>query len=191
MLLNLLTQHPEALPSILGRTPTWVWGLLAGLIALGASQMVKRQVGIARVALLPLGMVALSCLGLGSAFSDTAHMPSALGIWLLAASLCAALAMAWRRTPSKGTHYNAQSRQFTLPGSPMPLLLILAIFLTKYSVAIELAMQPALAQSATFALSLAAVYGLFNGLFAARTLRLWRQTRLGQARPASTPIAIA
>ena len=177
MLINLLTQHPEALPAILGRTPTWVWGLLAGLIALGVSQIFERRASVARVALLPISMACLSVFSLGGALNASANMPSALLIWLLAAMACAGLAMAWRAAPPAGTRFDASSRQFNLPGSLVPLLLILAIFFTKYTVAIELAMQPGLIQNARFAVSLAAVYGIFNGFFAARALRLWRMTR--------------
>ena len=32
MLLQLLIDHPEALPRIVRSTPAWVWGLLAGLL---------------------------------------------------------------------------------------------------------------------------------------------------------------
>lgn len=57
----------------------------------------------------------------------------------------------------------------------MPLALILGIFLTKYLVGVELALQPALARDSDFALQIAALYGVFNGLFAAlRALRLWK-----------------
>ena len=56
----------------------------------------------------------------------------------------------------------------------MPLALILGIFLTKYFVGVELALQPTLASSSEFALQIGTLYGVFNGLFAARALRLWR-----------------
>lgn len=177
MLISLLVQHPEALPSILGRTPAWVWGLLIGLIALGVSQCFERRASIARVALLPISMACLSVFSLGAALKASTNGLAALVVWLIAAVVSAGVAMAWRTAPPAGTRYNASSRQFNLPGSPVPLLIILAIFFTKYTVAIELAMQPGLIQNASFALSLAAVYGVFNGIFAARALRLWRMAR--------------
>lgn len=182
MLISLLTQHPEALPTILGRTPTWVWGLLAALIALGATQLRRRQAGLRRVVILPAAMVGLSIYSLGAALSASGQMRTALGIWLIAAALTAGASMAWRAAPPAGTRYNAAKRSFDLPGSATPLLLILAIFLTKYAVGIELAMQPTLAHHTAFAFSLAGVYGLFSGAFAARTLRLVRLTRATTAR---------
>ena len=56
----------------------------------------------------------------------------------------------------------------------MPLVLIVGIFLVKYAVGVELALQPALARDGTFALQIAVLYGLFNGLIVARALRLGR-----------------
>lgn len=178
MLFSLLTQHPEALPSILGRTPTWVWGLLAALIALGVSQMFNRRARFDRVAVLPVAMAGLSVLSLVSALGASGHKPFALLTWLAAAALSAGAAMAWRSSPPAGTRFDPASRRFDRPGSWVPLLLILAIFFTRYSIAIELAMQPGLVHNAGFALALAAVYGLFNGIFTARALRLWRMTAL-------------
>ena len=177
MLISLLTQHPEALPSILARTPTWVWGLLAGLIALGASQLFHRRASIARTALLPVSMAGLSVYSLASALSASGQLPALLLTWLTAAALTAFAAMAWRVTPPQGTRFDAAHRCFELPGSAVPMLLILAIFLTKYGVGVELAMQPALVQDTGFAITLSAVYGVFNGIFAARALRLWLLTR--------------
>ena len=51
---------------------------------------------------------------------------------------------------------------------------LVTIFLTKYFVGVELALQPAQARDGGFALQIAALYGVFNGLFAARALRLWK-----------------
>ena len=48
------------LSDILMHTPPWVWGLLAGLVALGLLQTRRRQVGLARAALLPAAMLAWS-----------------------------------------------------------------------------------------------------------------------------------
>lgn len=47
MLLQLITQHPEALVSGLRQTPVWVRGLLAGLLAPGARQLRNRTASVA------------------------------------------------------------------------------------------------------------------------------------------------
>ena len=71
----------------------------------------------------------------------------------------------------------------------MPMALIMAIFLTKYFVGVELALQPTLAASGEFALQIGTLYGIFNGLFAARALRLWRLVRGSTAQQAPTGLA--
>jgi hypothetical protein len=73
-----------------------------------------------------------------------------------------------------GTGYDPAQRTFALPGSWIPLALIVGIFLTKYVVGVDLAMQPSLAQDGSYAVPVAAIYGAFSGIFAGRAARLWR-----------------
>lgn len=181
MIIDLLIHHPEALGTVLQKTPTWVWGLLAGLVALGASQLVARTASLTRVAVMPVAMTLFSVYGLVSAFGSSGQVPGALAAWLAAAAIVATLTLALMPATPAGTRYLAASRSFHIPGSPLPLLLILGIFLTKYLVGIEMAMQPSLAHDATFDLEIAALYGVFNGLFIARSARLWRMALAPQA----------
>lgn len=174
MIIDLLIHHPEALGTVLQKTPTWVWGLLAGLLALGGSQLVARTASLTLVAVMPVAMTLFSVYGLVSAFGSSGQVLGALAAWMAAAAVVATLTLALWPAPPTGTRYLAASRSFHIPGSPLPLLLILGIFLTKYLVGIEMAMQPALAHDATFDLEIAALYGVFNGLFIARSARLWR-----------------
>jgi len=154
---------------ILTNTPTWVWGLLAALLALGISQMFTRTAGLARVMLLPAAMTGLALYGIVSAFGAA---PATLLAWCTAAAL--ALPALLARPMPAGIRYDTATRRFTLPGSALPLLLILGIFLTKYAVGATLAMQPTLANESVFTLTVAVLYGLFSGIFLGRALRLWR-----------------
>jgi hypothetical protein len=174
MLLNILVHQPQMLLKIVQQTPSWVWGLLAALLWLGASQLMARTAGLRRVMLMPLAMTVFSVYGLASAFVGSFQTGAAVGAWLVAAVMTTALALWLRPTAPAGTLYAASSRSFHLPGSVVPLALILGIFLTKYFVGVELAMQPTLARDGNFALQIAPLYGVFNGLFIARSLRLWR-----------------
>lgn len=177
MLLNLLIPQPQMLGQILQNTPFWVWGLLAGLLGLGVSQLFDRNVSLVRAMVMPMAMTGLSVYGLASAFGKGGQAGTVLGTWLIAATLIAAIALWLQPTAPRGTLYAGSSRSFFIPGSAMPLALILGIFLTKYFVGIELALQPPLARDSGFALQIASLYGVFNGLFSARSLRLWRLPR--------------
>jgi hypothetical protein len=154
---------------IVSNTPKWVFVLFAALLWLGLNQLLTRKIGLARVTLLAVGMAGFSLFGTVSAF---AGVPSALLAWLTAAA--AVFALVVNRPLPAGTQYEAASRRFTLPGSAVPLALMMGIFFTKYAVGVTLALQPALAREAAFALGLSALYGAFSGVFAARAARLWR-----------------
>lgn len=172
MLIQLLLQEPTAALTIVQRTPVWVWGLLAGLVPLGLIQLREREIGWRRAALPSLGLALLSAVGLGADLSASPSAGLALAVWLLGAS--AMLAAGSLRAPRAGTRYDPVSGRFQLPGSVVPLLSMLLIFLVKYGVGVELAMQPDLRHDTAFALGLAAIYGAFSGLFASRPLTLWR-----------------
>lgn len=171
MLIQMLADQPQMLLPILNRTPPWVWGLLAALALLGLSQLRARSVSLARVAVLPVAMTALSVWGTASAFGSPPQFTSVLLAWFAAMAL--AVAIAAPMAPPTGARYDAGSRTFALPGSWVPMLLILGIFLTKYVVGVELAMQPGLARDADYARVTGALYGLFSGTFIGRAARLW------------------
>lgn len=148
-------------------TPLWVWGLLAALLALGLSQTRKRNADLLRVTLMPLGMGGLSLYGTISSFGAS---PVVLGSWL-ATALVLVLVVTQLPAPG-GVRYDSASRQFLLPGSWVPMVLIMGIFLTKYVVGVSLAMHPELKSQANFSLAIVMLYGLFSGIFIGRTLQL-------------------
>ena len=172
MLIQLITQHPQMLGTVIKNTPLWVWGLLAALLALGLSQARGRRVGLMRMALLPLVMVGLSVWGMVAAFGHSPLFGYVLLAWASGAALMLAL-LASQASPA-GTRYDAASRSFQVPGSWVPLALILGIFLTKYIVGVDLAMQASLANDGQYTLIIGALYGLFSGIFAGRAARMWR-----------------
>ena len=177
MLLNLLIQQPHMLGKIIQSTPYWVWALLVALVWLGASQLFARNVSLVRAMVMPVAMTGLSVAGLVTAFGNSGQAGAVLATWLAAAAGITAVALWLHPQAPSGTLYAGSSRSFYVPGSAMPLALILGIFLTKYFVGVELAMQPALSRDGQFAPQIATLYGLFNGLFAARSVRLLRLAR--------------
>lgn len=157
---------------IISHTPTWVFVLLAVLLALGLSQLLTRTASLKRITILPIAMLGLAISGVVSAFGHGSDGASALGIWAVCAMAAGAL-LFFRPLP-EGTRYAPDQRQFTLPGSAVPLALIMGIFCTKYAVGVALGMHPELAQSSNFALGVSALYGVFSGVFAARAAKLWQ-----------------
>jgi len=175
MLISILAQQPQMLPTILQHTPVWVWGMLAALIALGLSQVRDRTAGLPRVALLPVAMISLSIWGAVTAFGQSPLFGNVMLAWAAAAAI-AFVGVVSLGVP-RGAAYDAGTRTFALPGSWLPLVLILAVFLTRYVVNVDVAMNPALARDGSYTLVAATLYGLFSGVFAGRAARLWLLVR--------------
>jgi len=157
------------LMQILSHTPTWVFGLLAFLLWLGGRQLRAGQASLGRVALMPLAMTSLSIYGLVSAFGE--H-PMALLAWLLAVAV--AMTVLLRRALPAGVRFDRAARTFHLPGSAVPLALMMSIFFTKYGVGVLTAMHPELVRQEWVLLLVGTLYGAFSGVFLGRAVRLWR-----------------
>ncbi|OJX06382.1 MAG: hypothetical protein BGO72_10690 [Burkholderiales bacterium 70-64] len=163
---------------ILMGTPKWVFGLFLALLWLGVSQRLDREVAPWRAAAMPAAMLGLSGWGVASAFGA-----SLLGLSCWAAAGVLAFALVMRRALPARVRYDAASRRFVVPGSWVPLALIMGIFFTKYAVGVSLAFHPELARQAAFAAAVCTLYGVFSGVFAARAARLLRAAPgAGQAR---------
>jgi hypothetical protein len=166
------------LMQFLTHTPRWVFALFAVLVVLGLSQIAGRHATLRRVTLLPVAMLALSFYGVVSSFPALAWalLPWAAGVILAAAAVLA-------RPVPEGTSYEPSTRRFALPGSALPLALMMGIFFAKYAVGVSLAMAPELAISAGYATLVGAVSGALSGVFLGRAARLWRLAlpTLGQA----------
>jgi hypothetical protein len=186
MLIQILAHQPQMLGTIVSRTPVWVWGLLAALLTLGLSQAIGRPMSLRRLTLTPAGMTAFSAWGTVNAFGGSPQFAQVMLVWAGAAA--AMFALVAPLSPPAGTRYHPATRSFDVPGSWIPLALILGIFLVKYVVGVELAMQPALARDTQYTLVAGALYGGFSGIFIGRAARLWRLA----LRPASvSPILSA
>jgi hypothetical protein len=187
MLIQLIAQQPQVLGSIVKNTPVWVWGLLAALLVLGTTQLRTRSVSALRMTLVPAAMTGMSLWSTISAFSSSPLFGLVLTAWAVAASLMLGLVAV--RAPLAGTTYDGASRSFTVPGSWVPLLLILGIFLLKYTVGVELTMQPALAHDGQYTLIVGGLYGAFSGIFAGRAARLWLLALRGPDAAAGTQVS--
>lgn len=154
---------------IFTQTPIWVWILLAALLWLGLSQTVSRTASLKRITIMPLAMIGLSIFGTVTVFGTQL---SILFAWLGAGAVMLSLILS--KASAAAIKYDAAKKIFSLPGSWVPLVLILGIFITKYAVGFMMAMQPLLAQDVNFALFFTTLYGAFSGVFLARAVSLWR-----------------
>ncbi len=165
-----LFQVPTMLYQIFSHTPHWVWILLLALLWLGVKQAATRTASLQRITVMPVVMIGLSLYGTVTAFGAA---PWVLLAWLAAAGVMGALVL--QRPLPQATHYNPLERRFTIPGSWVPLMLIMGLFLTKYGLGAATSMHPALALNPNFSVFFGALYGAFSGVFLARAVRLWRK----------------
>lgn len=162
--------------SILEHTPVWVWALFCALLALGIAQTRTRQVSAARATILPILMIVLSLSTVLSAFSLVAL---ACVTWVV--GFFVSLVLAGEVMAVRGASWSSQERYFRVPGSFVPLTLILGLFVTKYMAGVVLAINPSLAANIRVVIVLSLVYGAFAGLFWARARSLRSLIRSGGA----------
>ena len=157
---------------ILSHTPPWVWALFTTLVALGLLQARSRNVTLRRATALPLALIGLSLYGV---FGSTGGQPVALLAWGLAVAVAVALHHALGIP--RGVSWNAATQRFRVPGSWAPLLLMMAIFCTKFIAGVMLVVNPGVREQLGFAVGSSATFGLLSGSFFARALVLWQLAR--------------
>ena len=149
------------LSQIISHTPTWVFGLFFGLLLLGLVQTKQRTVKRYTIYILPLAMFIFSGIGIASAFgfSGVTIVSWLLGITLL---LVVGLKVKWGQTVIR------EADRLTIAGSWQPLILMMAIFFTKYCVTVMLAREVNFIGDIAFVATVSLLYGCFNGVFIAR-----------------------
>jgi uncharacterized integral membrane protein len=122
--------------------------------------------------LLPAGMIALSLAGINSSFGLEA-VP--LVSWGIALAIATSVGYALFR--DRRVEYNATTQQFFIPGSWVPLAVIMAIFFAKYVYAVMHALNATIISAPLFVVLLSAIYGLLSGYFAARAMNLLKRAQ--------------
>lgn len=153
--------------TILQHTPAWVWALLAALVALGLSQLRQRRVAPLRLLILPAVLLGL---GLWSMAGVFLHLPLVALAWLMA--LAAGATLGWKLPRPAAARWLAEEQRLLLPGSVLPLLVILAIFSLRYASGVAMALHPEWRSAADVQLPLALAFGAISGLLLGRSLQL-------------------
>jgi len=153
---------------ILRHTPLWVYGLLAFLLGLGWIQTRPRSVRPLQVLLLPAVMIVLS---LVASVALPAFGFLAAVAWLAGAYFFAGMGLGSGKP--QGVTYRADENRFAAPGSWVPMMLILAIFIVRYVANAAIAIRLPASSSEGFAAFFAFLFGSFSGVFAARAAVTW------------------
>jgi hypothetical protein len=160
--------------AILANTPIWVWAIFIALLAYGALQMRQRLLTRGVVLLVPAIMIAISLAGTIATFG---LQWGALAAWLAGSGAALALNRLWR--PSlRELRYRSDEGKFQVPGSVLPLVLMMAIFFTRFAVGVTKALDPALVAQPSFAMAVGAGLGLCSGLFVTRARAILQASRV-------------
>ena len=152
---------------ILQNTPLWVWGVLVGLLALGLLQTRARRVSRQFVSLLPAIMVLLSLFAVVASFGASV---AALSAWAVGLAMGVVVNGVVLLGP-KGVRYDLKDRTFELPGSWVPLALMLTIFCTRFAVGVSTGLNSPLVGTVGFIGCVSVILGSCSGLFLSRAMR--------------------
>lgn len=179
-----VTEHEKALfnlekiTQILMYTPKWVFGLLAGLIVLGLIQARTRQVPVKVVFIVPVAMTMMSLIG---TLMDLGFTAITISCWLLGAVSLTLLL--FKITSNSSVAYNDTTRKLTLQGSWIPLLVILAIFCTRYALGMSFGMNLAIVHEFYFAPFMSFILGALSGYFIAQGFKYLQVVRRARVLP--------
>lgn len=153
------------LSNIITHTPLHVWAILAFLVSRGINAMRERELPFRSLFIIPLVMLLLSLQDIAAKFGLVALPLAAWG-----AGTAASAVLAWRSSVARIGAGSAPGL-VRVRGSAWPLVMMLAIFMTKYAAAVSLAIAPGLAGHIPFMLAFCLMFGVFNGFFMGRLAR--------------------
>jgi len=145
LFINLVIVASHAAPAqaapigaIIQGTPAWVYPLLGLLLYLGLQATRPRSIGLTRAFITPAIFIAW---GLISLFARPTLSPALILDWLLTAGAFGSLAFLTTRVAN--LRFDHIRRLVSLPGSWLPLVRNLLIFIAKYGLAVAVATHPA------------------------------------------------
>ena len=157
---------------ILKGTPIWVWVILAALIYLCGKQLKARVVKRYSVLIAPVVFLFVGLMAAGRG-------PVGFATWAVSLiSVAAVTFFVWQ--PTGGARYEASGDRLHMPGSAVPMLLMLAIFLLNYVINVVLAINPAYRSQLAWQVGPALILGALSGVFIGRAATLFRMNSLSQ-----------
>lgn len=159
--------------------PPWVFAILAAIVVAGLVQRRTRLRSPLSMTVIAAGMGALSLSGVASVFGSGAPT---MGTWAL--GLAAGAGLAWAAGIGRGLVPVAGGRQVRVPGSWLPLGLMLGIFGVRFALGMAAGLQALPAAGSAAGLVATLLLGGFSGAFLARAAAVWRVALAADRAPA-------
>ncbi|MET3108625.1 hypothetical protein AAKU67_003660 [Oxalobacteraceae bacterium GrIS 2.11] len=152
-----------------GGIPTWIVGLFFGLLYYGYAQTKTRTVSRTRLTVFPVILVGLSLYGVLHVANST--VPALLA-W--AAGLRLAFYLNSHIPHGQGVVAQPDRQHFVLPGSWIPMLLIMTVFSAKFVLGYLVGSHMVDSESFNFIVLSSAISGLISGTFLARAVQIFK-----------------
>ncbi|WP_250473807.1 DUF6622 family protein [Caballeronia sp. GAFFF1] len=159
-----------SLQAVLAGTPVWVWVLLAVLVSRGLKAMKGGTAPLSKLAVVPAIFAAWGLLHVVTG-PDAGWEPAAT--WLIGGAIGTGIGAMLARNSAIAV--DRVRRTVIVPGSVVPMLLILATFASKFFIGFELATGAGV--ESTWAVLSALISGVVAGIFAGRFLIYWLALR--------------
>lgn len=159
------------LNQIFTHTPLYVWGILVFLIVRGVIALRTRELAMNKLFIIPIVMAVLSLVDVAGKFGL-----GGLGFAVWAATALVTVALLATFGGARVAPTSTPGR-VTVRGSVFPLVLMMAIFVTKYVSSIAVVLKPQLRADAGFTIVVCVLFGLFTGYFVGRLVRDLRAYR--------------
>jgi hypothetical protein len=156
----------KLISEILRQTPLWVWAILLALLAVGLSQCRDRVVKPFTVMIAPLVFLVIGALA-------SARAGTTLAVWAVALAIVTAIAARSFPIPA-GSRFDSNTSTLHLPGSAIPLLSMMTIFLINYVINVLFMMFPEVARRDDVRFGVAIVLACITGVYIGRAIRLLR-----------------
>jgi len=157
---------------ILLGAPTWVWVVLAVLVSRGMKALKGGTASLSKLGIVPAVFAAWGLLRL---LSDSVTGRDTALMWVAGGALGVGIGVAVAKR--SGMTVDRVRRTVTLPGSAVPLMLILLIFATRFWIGFELATTAQIGVDSTFVELDGLMAGVVAGIFAGRFLIYWLALR--------------
>ncbi|MBQ0957970.1 hypothetical protein KAK06_03265 [Ideonella sp. 4Y11] len=152
----------------MSNVPYWVFAILVGLVILGLLQARPSRASRGKVLTMPLVITLVSLSAIVQLFGWNL---AALAAWGLGLSLL----VAKRRLISFSAQasFSASQEVFLIPGSWLPLALLMGLFALRFFATGSLVRHPELAEQLSYAALIGLGFGVFAGAFVARSLLIF------------------
>ncbi len=149
--------------NLLTHTPLYVYWIFFSLLIVGITQVKTRQIGFKRAIVIPVILILLSIYAI---FHDFGINFFGLLFWFCGIVFVLLINIIIKN--QKEIKYSKTSKVFTVEGSFIPLLMMMLLFFTKYTVGVVTAQNLELLHTSVFIGTISFFYGIFLGTYILR-----------------------